>query len=68
MDEHVLPASPAHKKRQSYDDSVVAAVTLDARHLGHVAAAKWHGIPQEMVRTWLAYWHSRANHDIQCEW
>ena len=26
MDQHVLPASPAHKRRQSYDDSVVAAV------------------------------------------
>ena len=39
MDQHVLPASPAHNRRQSYDDSVVAAVTLDARNGDSIAAA-----------------------------
>ena len=56
MEHHVVPAAPSSKHRHHYDNSVIAAATMDARQLGHVAAAKKHGIPAETVRTWLAYW------------
>ena len=55
--EHHASLKPGLKKhRMQYSADKIKEVTVDARHLGHPAAAKKHKIPEETVWTWLSFY------------
>ena len=49
------PTAEKHT-RETCPDEFIAPVTLEARQVGHTAAARNHNIPEDTARTWLNHW------------